>query len=172
MNFPLRPGGSQADLWGHSPKLVAIVTSAHCSRSLGPCVAPGAAGAAAAARVCGRVHGGKLLPSHRGPADRPRAQAERELHLWPEGARTLLHRRPPGGELIQTGSAPYHLVSVVFSLHFSSKIYLGLSLFDYSALASAAFLRLHFCYFTLTCSRATVYLFSIPHYHCPPSPPP
>lgn len=62
-----------------------------------PRVAAGAA-AAAAARVCGRVHRGKLLPRHRGPADRPRAQAQRDLHLRPEGARAVLHRRTPGGE--------------------------------------------------------------------------
>lgn len=60
-------------------------------------MAAGAA-AAAAARVRGRVYRGKLLPRHRGPADRPRAQAQRDLHLRPEGARAVLHRGTPGGE--------------------------------------------------------------------------
>lgn len=82
-------------------------SSLPCSRSLGPSVAPGAAGAVAGVR--GRVHRGKLLPSHRGPADRPRAQAQREFHLWPEGARALLHRGPPGGEFMQPGTMlPMH----------------------------------------------------------------
>lgn len=78
-----------------------IGDSAHKKRSLTAVFLPSSpvvSRQGADARVCGCLHRRQLLPRHRWPADRPCAQAERLLHLRPEAAGALLHRRTSGGK--------------------------------------------------------------------------